>query len=187
MIEIIYKTQGRKLPTVLLEDSDYQDLSKMEKQNFFGRLLFLEEICIKSSEWITYQKDYENWYDFIDNLELDLFINIGLYSKEESISNYTVHGSWTFDTTPEDMFASLPDCAREPFSKSPIGYDCDEKEFSEWLESGTSCLSKILDTFYEAESLDCAIGCLIAADICLADLLSGVSKQRFNLKFPRYS
>lgn len=181
-IEEMYKTSERPIPAALVDSDEFRNLNQAQQQNFSARLYYIEEICLKSQEWLQFREGFESLSSFIDEIELDLLINIGNDEKDSSISPWLIHSSWTFNTSAQCMLDCVSDCLTCDAVEVDIGFNCDELEFSDWLKKHIDCIRLLLDKFYVAHSFDCAIGNLIAIDICMITLLSGVLKQRFNIK-----
>ena len=181
----VYVITERPIPGALAGSLDFRDMTDVQRQNFHSRLKYIEEICLRSQGWIDSHEGFESTSDFIEYIELDLFVNLSLYEGNDSISPYRIHNSWTSETSPQVMADSLPSCFVDACVDVQIGFNCDEPEFLNWLKKRIACLETLLNSFYDADSLGQAVGCLIAVDICLSILLSGVSMQRLNRKFDR--
>lgn len=178
LVCMVYKPRERPIPSVLTSSDEFRTLNEVQKQNFVSRLRYIEEICLKSHDWLKSRETFESIADFVDHIELDLFVNLAVGEESRSVSPWLVHSSWTFDSSPQSMLTFLPECLVE--DSFQIHFRCDESEFLDWLKTRIDCMQLLLDTFYDADSFDCAIGCLIGIDVCISTLLTGVSKQRFN-------
>jgi hypothetical protein len=179
---VVYKASERPIPAALIGSLEFQDLNDVQQQNFSARLNYIEEICHNSQQWLHSREGFESTSDFIDVIELDLFINLSCGEVDRSVSPWLIHSSRVFDTSPQAMLSSLPKCITDDSADVQIGFSCDESEFLDWLDKRVDCMSLLLDKFYESDTIDNAIGRLIGIDICLSTLLLGVSKQRFNSK-----
>ncbi len=179
-MKIIYKIQEKMLPTALLKSDEYSGLNEIQKQNFRSRLNFIEEICVKSKRWIENHKDFESNADFIDNLELDLFVNLSIDGADNIVSPWIMHSSWTFETTSNLMLDTLPERLKSKLSLPGVGFQCDESKVLSWLNGCVECLYELLDHFYNAKDFHHVMAGLIGINVCLLVMLEGVSKQRFN-------
>ena len=178
----IYKTRERPVPVPVTESRIYKNLNEIQRQNFFSRLNYIEEICLRSQDWFQSREGFESSSDFIDYIELDLYVNLSCGDADRSVSPWLVHSSWVFESSPQAMLSSLPECVTDDSANEQIGFNCGEKEFLDWLAGQVRCMGLVLDQFYESKTFDDAIGRLIGIDICLSVLLLGISKQRFNSK-----
>jgi len=180
-METIYKASGRRIPAVLADSKEFKSLNDVQQENFCARMRYIEEICLKSKEWLQSREGFESTYDFIDEIEQDLLINLGSGEKGRSVSLWLIHSSWTFNSSPRSMLPCLPQCLADDSAEGMyIGMKCDELEFLDWVNGRIHCVDSLLNIFYEANSFDCAIGSLVGIDIGLGMFLLGVSKQRFN-------
>lgn len=176
----VYKFAERPIASALADSEEFRSITDVQRQNFHSRLKYIEEICIKTQNWTDSREGFRSTVNLIDEMELDLFTNLSIGEVDRSVSPWLVHSSWTFKASPQAMADSLPSCVVDGCVVAQIGFDCGELEFLDWLKERIACLRTVLNSFYGADSFDRAVGCLIAIDISLSVLLSGVSMQRLN-------
>jgi len=181
--EIVIEIEKRSLPASFVNSNDFQELDDGQRQGLVARLRYIEEIPIKAKEWLKACLSGEVFKIFIDRVELDLMINLGLpKSSRQQVSAWLFHSSWTFETSASVMLRTLPLNIIDDLQRAPPGFTSTIQEFAEWIFHASNALKVLLDGFYEAATFDAAMGHLIAINISLAQLLVGVSIQRLNPK-----
>ncbi|MES1195946.1 MAG: hypothetical protein ABUL58_03285, partial [Steroidobacter sp.] len=98
---------------------------------------------------------------------------------------WVVHSSWTFDTSASKMKATLTAEHLAEMEQSSPSLSSDPEELLSWLNKKSALLHDLQKRFYDAKTIDEAIGHFIAMDIVLSALLLGISKQRLNPKISR--
>ena len=70
---------------------------------------YIEELTLNNVNWLRFGEGYEDWADFLDALEQDLFINVSSGEFGCEVAPWMIHTSWTFETSSREMLRSLPE------------------------------------------------------------------------------
>lgn len=171
----------KKIPTAILDLPEYAELATVKKENFSSRLTYIEELARKIID-VNLGIPKEQRSFFINDLELDISINIAVSRAGDNVSPWIVHTSWAFGLLPGDLAIAV-DAEILPSPENPgLAVSCTWEEFHRWLQSQGSILLKAIERFYEAKSLETAIGCLFSADYSMSVIYSSIVAQRFNPK-----
>lgn len=168
-----------QLPKALLSSAEYLELNVTQARNFAGRLNYVSEIVDDLGEWIECKNGGERLEEFLDHLEVDVAVNQNAVSDDEHVSNYVIHNTWG-DRFREVALRSLlsPDLNNRLNAPIPrVG--ADESEAIIWLESVRSSLGLALSEFAAAPDFAHVLSTLLAVDVLLSCLLTGIYKLRF--------
>lgn len=180
MKKIIFESSGRPAPSSLTNWEGWEELKVSDKNKFISRIYFLEEMSSKILSFLEKTGDFESDIDFISHIELDLLILLSTddFSSESSIMQ--VHESWSMFIERGDLLNSIPSSLIFNIEDDFINIVSSENEFYKWLNKRSECLISLIDGFFNARSFVSVVAHLIGIDICLAGLLRGITKQRFN-------
>jgi hypothetical protein len=182
--KIVYVPRQEPLPKILERFARFREASEIQKKNLKGRFQFIEQITIEISEWLDgTETDLEA---FFDRLELHLAINQGApCAAESSISNWLIHTSWTFETSPRKMRQELSDDLVNELNRSPLSIDDDVGRLGLWLKRQNSALTTALADFRACKTMDAALANIIAIDVLLLNLQTGISRARLNFNLAK--
>jgi hypothetical protein len=178
---IVFEVPRYSLPEALINSAEYKSLNETQKNNYAGRLNFVEQITLEADEWVSGNE--VDLYAFLDRIELHLSINLGSpVDPQTHVSSWLIHTSWTFETSAKKMRNTLPSKLIDVLDYPQPSLECELAEFNLWLGRQNAALKSAIEKFYAADTFDCAMSFQIALDILLINLLSGITKMRINPK-----
>lgn len=174
------KPDDNSLPATLVASNEFRDLTDHQKRNFSARLNYIVEVAEKIGAWI--ERREEPLRDFLDDLELDLWVNIGAPTDENTESSWLIHSSWTFGSSAALLREQLDPNATSLLDGAVPAGDCSPEELCGWLARCGAGLKSLLENFFTAPSYVKAIALLLAIDILLVQSLLGTTRARLNAR-----
>lgn len=166
-------------PSCLREYDGFVDLSADERREFEKLLQFFSDLGteLHSDER---KDDAEGFFDFIDNLELDLAVRIGSHAhSRSSFSSWLIHSSWAFDVEGE-MVSSLDEDLIELIDSQGPRIKESIPNLEAWFRAVGAGLVKATAGISGAKTLSDAIAHQIAVDSLVMKLLVCCYKCRLN-------
>lgn len=174
-----------QLPAVITGCDEYETLTEDERAAFLRRLEAALELGTSLSGGKR-RREFPDFFRFVEDLEQDAsHLQEFTLPWGGNLSRWLVHYSWTFDTTPADMRASLTAQvldlinSDEPSTDAPL--EVSERWFTELGDGVAIAATAVL----KATDFGSAMAHQIALDILLGRVLSACYRLRLNRLVPR--
>lgn len=182
MVEQIIRVVEHPLPVALVESPEYRQLSSEAQRALLQHVRYLQELPYKLREWLDTAFRAEELEPFVERLDLDLMINLGVTEgAQERLSPWIIQVSWVTHARALTSFLERAHLAGLNEPVPDIGAELGIVE--NWVRTQETTLQGLLDSFFNCTSFDAAVAHLIAIYTCLAGLKFGLSRVR--LQYPR--
>lgn len=143
---------------------------------------YVAEVTGEIAKWLEMRE--EPVFSLLDYIEVDLsaILSSGIGSKESEDSTYIMHCSWPFECSKAGMYESLPGSIRTVLCKGIGKILAEEREVEAWVSQWYAAMESLLARFSRSNSLDQAIGSMLAIDVMLTNMWSFVAAMRLNPK-----
>lgn len=174
----------KALPASILSSREALGLDKEELHGLWTWINFVIDICDRIEIWIISSGVNEDRVSFLNALELHLGLALSLNSEPaNSYSWWRAHSTWNFAGDPSLFLSRLPvgfaayTEAQGPVMGSKI------KVFQKWLDNSKNQLLSLIDSLSRSTEFGEALACIIAMNVVISKMLSGVSMQRLSRSF----
>ena len=180
-ISITYDYKKRPLPSCLINYEDFMELNPEEKNNFCSRMFYIEEISIDCKE---YYKNIVNFITFVDNIELDLYVNIdtskSIDNKQTSI--WLIHTAWRYDISENPCADVLNSNVLGKFN-SLANNPVDKYQFCDYMKELGLILTEALNDFYNSVELRQCLSNFIFIDLIILTMLQACVRFKIYYDF----
>ena len=167
-----------KLPPSLVKSDNFRQLSSNQAENFDKRIAVIEELTQSIKRYLERRGDEETLVEFIDELELDVAAYQGLEPTSDNVTPWLTHSSWSFDTTPQKMRATITETLFGLLDTAGPTLEATARDIEAWLGRIAEGLRRSVESLTAAKSYDAAMAHLYCIDILFSHLLAGLYKTR---------
>lgn len=169
-------------PQALMESDAVQTLSPIQVGNFSARLEHVAEIVSEIESWHANGAERAGLAEFLDELELDVAAcqDLNLSQPDQRVSAWVVHSSWTADVVGGALLDSLASDLRDEIEAPLPHVESQQSSINAWLSRQADVIREVLQGLSAAGSYSMAIALLIALDVLLAKMLTGLYKLRLS-------
>jgi hypothetical protein len=178
--EIVIRVAARPLPAALVSSGEYAGLSEPGRESLLAHIRYQQEIPLKLYEWLNAGAFAGQLEPLVHRIDLDLMILLGAPKNGSAISPWVLRRSWVLHSAPLASFLKPDHIAVLNESIPAIGAPVEEIE--SWIRLMADGLSRLLDSFFLAETFDHAVAFMIAINVCLSEVRCGFG--RIGLELP---